>query len=135
MSTITLKYCILILCLSSTFLLSGCDNISDFLASFSNQQQETEENTDQSLTSFEGNLISEILDDLERQMEEAQYAKSIGDQDLIKNTYDEIIRLEQSYQEEFDKYESELSNKELLDISGRHQKIVRNITKFSSVMR
>ena len=135
MSTITFKYCILILCLSFTFLLSGCDNISDFLESFSNQQQEAEESTDQSLASFESNLLSEILDNLERQMEEAQYAKSIGDQDLIKNTYDEIIRLEQSYQEEFDKYESELTNKELLDISGRHQKIVRSISKFSSLMK
>jgi len=116
------------------FALSSCDNITDFLESFSTSEEATEEITEESLISYEKDLLLEILADMERQLEEAQYSKSIGDKDAIRSTYEEIIRLEQSYQDEFEKYENELSQKDLLEISGKHQKIVRNIPKFGDLM-
>ena len=108
------------------FLQSGCDTLSD-------SQQSTEE-SDSTTPSYEKTLLLDILENQKVLIEEMQYAKANGDRRSVKESYEEILRLDQNYQEEFEKYEGELSHTDGLEISKKHHKIIRTIPSYSSLM-
>ncbi len=64
-----------------------------------------------------------------------QYTGNNGDSSSIKALYEEFLRLDQNYQQEFEKYEEALSNKDGLEISKSHLQIIRSLPKYSSLMK
>lgn len=108
------------------FMQSGCDTFSDSL-------QFTEE-SESTTPSYEKTLLLDILENQKVLIEEMQYARTNGDKRSIKESYEEILRLDESYQEEFEKLEGELSHTEGLEISKKHHEIVKSIPSYSSLM-
>ena len=108
------------------FMQSGCDTFSDSL-------QSTEE-SESTTPSYEKTLLLDILENQKVLIEEMQYARTNGDKRSIKESYEEILRLDESYQEEFEKLERELSHTEGLEISKKHHEIVKSIPSYSSLM-
>jgi hypothetical protein len=112
---------------------SGCDTLSDFFQNHSKQQQSTEE-SDSTMPSYEKTLLLNILENQKVLLGEMQYARTNGDKRLIKESYEEILRLDKNYQEEFKKYEVDLSQTDGLEISQKHYEIIKSIPSYSSLM-
>ena len=115
------------------FMQSGCDTLSDFFQNLSKPQQSTEE-IESTTPSYEKTLLLDILENQKMLIEEMQFARTNGDKHLIKKSYDEILRLDKNYQEEFEKYEGDLSHTDSLEISQKHYEIIRSIPSYSSLM-
>ncbi len=127
---IAVLFCIVILPL----LQSGCDNISDFVENLSKPQQSTEESAEFETPSYEQTLLMDILENQRTLIEEMRYASDSGEKHSIKELYEEFLRLDKSYQEEFEKYEEALSAKDGWEISKMHQQIIRSLPTYSSLM-
>ena len=111
----------------------GCDTFSDFFENFSKKQDV--EDVEPLLPSYEKTLLLDILENQKELIEEMQYARDNGDNRLIKELYEAILRIDQSYQEEFEKYEGELSHSDGIEISKKHHEIIRSIPSYSSMMQ
>lgn len=127
---IAVLFCITILPL----LQSGCDNISDFVENLSKPQQSTEKSEELETPSYEKTLLMDILENQRTLVEEMRYASDMGEKQSIKESYEEFLRLDKNYQDEFQKHEEGLSTKDGLEISKMHQQIVRNLPTYSSLM-
>lgn len=133
MTLIVKKLSVLIFIFIILFMQSGCDTLSDFFQNLSKPQQSTEE-IESTTPSYEKSLLLDILENQKVLIEEIQYARTSGDKRLIKKSYEEIFRLDKNYQEEFDKYEGDLSHTDGLEISQKHYEIIRSIPSYSSLM-
>lgn len=114
-------------------LLSGCDNLSEFYQNLSTSQQSSEESESNS-PSYEKTLLMDILENQKMLIEEMQYASDSGEKQSIKESYEEFLRLDQNYQDEFEKHEEALSTKDGWEISKLHQQIIRSLPTYSSLM-
>jgi hypothetical protein len=121
-------FCIAIL----PFMQSGCDSLTDFVKNLS-EPQRTEE-SEPIAPSYEKVLLLDILENQRVLIEEIRYASDSGEKHSINESYKEFLRLDQNYQEEFEKHEEALSNKDAWDISKLHQQIVKNLPTYSSLM-
>ncbi|MBW1634851.1 MAG: hypothetical protein JRJ68_01125 [Deltaproteobacteria bacterium] len=115
-------------------LLSGCDNLSEFFQNLSTSQQSSEESESTS-PSYEKTLLMDILEDQRALVEEMQYASNNGERNSIKESYEKFLRLDQNYQDEFQKHEGALAAKDGWEISKMHQQIIRSLPTFSSLMQ
>ncbi len=113
---------------------TGCDNLSEFHQNLSTSQQSSEEN-ESTTPSYEKALLMDILENQRTLVEEIQYAGISGEKHSIKQLYEEFLRLDQNYQDEFEKHEEALSTKDGWEISKMHQKIVRSVPSYSSLMQ
>jgi|GEM_PF-6502281 len=114
-------------------LLSGCDNLSEFYQNLSTSQQSSEE-SESTTPSYEKTLLMDILENQRTLVEEIQYAGISGEKNSIKKLYEEFLRLDQNYQDEFEKHEEALSTKDGWEISKMHQQIIRSLPTYSSLM-
>ncbi len=115
-------------------LLSGCDNLSEFYQNLSTSQQSSEE-SESTTPSYEKTLLMDILENQRTLVEEIQYAGISGEKHSIKQLYEEFLRLDQNYQDEFEKHEEALSTKDAWEISRMHQQIIRDLPTYSSLMQ
>jgi len=111
---------------------SGCDSLTDFFKNLSEPQHTKE--SESIAPSYEKVLLLDILENQRALIEEIRFASDSGDKQSIKDSYEEFLRLDQRYQDEFEKNEGALSNKDGLEISKLHQKIIRNLPTYSSLM-
>jgi hypothetical protein len=127
------KLVVLFCIASQPLLLSGCDTFADFVKKFA--EVTVVEKSGPGTQSYEKALFLDMLDKQRRLIEEMQHASTNGDNSSIKALYEEFLRLDQSYQQEFEKYEEALSNKDGLEISKSHLQIIRSLPKYSSLMQ
>jgi hypothetical protein len=127
------KLVVLFCIASQSLVLSGCDTFADFVKKFS--EVTVAEKSGPDTQSYEKAHLLDMLDKQRRLIEEMQHASNNGDNSSIKALYEEFLRLDQSYQQEFEKYEEALSNKDGLDISKSHLQIIRILPKYSSLMQ
>jgi len=112
--------------------LIGCDKVSDFFEKFSTQQKM--EDSEPLEPSFEKTLLMDILENQKELIEQMKTAHAFGDKRLIKESYEEILRLDKNYQEEFKRHEDQLSSTDSIEISERHYKIVKSIPQYSKLL-
>ena len=121
-------FCIAIL----LFTQSGCDSLTDFVKNLS-EPRRTEE-SEPITPSYEKVLLLDILENQRVLIEEIRFASDSDDKQSIKESYEKFLRLDQSYQDEFEKNEGALSNKDGWELSKLHQKIIRSLPTYSSLM-
>ena len=114
---------------------SSCDNLSAIFQNFSSSPQTSDKKEQLEKPSYESTLLLEILDNQKMLVEEMRYASDIDDKQSIKESYEKFLDLDKRYQEEFEKHEGALSNKEGLEISKIHHQIIRDVPSYSSLMK
>lgn len=113
-------------------LIIGCDQLQDGLQTLTKKEDTGQDSVE--LPSYEKQLILQILENQEYLLLDLENAVSIGDRELILSIYNEILRLDQEYQREYEQYEKALTNKAILELSEKHAAIVRRIPSFNSLM-
>ncbi len=113
---------------------SGCDNISDFVENLSKPQQSTEKSEEFETLSYEKTLLLDILENQRALIEEIRFASDSGEKNSISGYYEEFLRLDKNYQDEFERHEEALSTKDGWEISKMHQQIIRDLPTYSSLM-
>ncbi len=126
-------FIVLLLLVIPPVVLSGCDTLSDYFQNVTESQNEAEEST--LSNSYEKERLFEILEQQSQLLDEIQYAQSNGDKVRIKEAYEELILLDQSYQNEFEQYKEALSSTDALEISRQHQDFIKRLPHFSDLMR
>lgn len=114
---------------------SGCDTITDFIHSF-DEGGETSQKSEE--PAAESHAMISLLDILDRQktlIEDIEFARSMEDKEAVKQSVEEILQLEQSYQDQFEQLEAELTAAEANEIAGIHREIIKNLPSFNSLMR
>jgi len=127
------KFIIPCLLLTLAYSLYGCDKLADFLASFSGQQKK--EVSAISLPCDEKAQLLDVLEDQRQLIDEMKIAKTVGDKASIRASYEEFLRLDQRYQEEYAKFESKLSASDLREISSEHYEIMKSLPNVESMMQ
>jgi hypothetical protein len=121
-------FCIAIL----PFTQSGCDSLTEFVKNLS-EPQHTEE-SEPIAPSYEKVLLLDILENQRALIEDIRYASDSGEKKSISGYYEEFLRLDKNYQDEFQKHEEGLSTKDGWEISKMHQQIIRSLPTYSSLM-
>ena len=114
---------------------AGCDKLSDFLKNFSNGQNKEESVQPAPAPSYEKTVLLDILAKQKDLLEQIHNARTFGgDKESIRQSYEEILRLDQSYQQEYAKDEAKLSTADCDEISRKHYEIIKSLPSPSSLM-
>lgn len=108
-------------------------SLSNFFDKFRGQQEQEENESE--LSSNEKTQLLDILESQTDLIEEINDARDFGNKDTMRESYEEILRLEKEYQELYEKYEDELSNSGRNEISKRHYKIFKSLPNLNSLMQ
>lgn len=106
---------------------TGCDKLFDFFKNFSDLPKK--EALQPATPSYEKTQLLDILANQQELIEEMKNARASGDRDSFKESYERILRSDQGYQQEYEKYESKLSPGDLMEISKKHRQIIESIPR------
>ncbi len=110
--------------------------ISNFFDNNSGQQElEEQEEYEPESSSYEKTQLLDIIASQTGLIEEIKDARDSGNKNTIKESYEEILRLDKEYQELFKSYERELSNSDRNEISNKHYNVMQSLPNFSSLMK
>jgi len=121
------------LLLTLAFSLFGCDKLADFFASFSGPQKK--EASSISLPCDEKAQLLDILEHQQQIVDEIKIAGTVGDKASIRASYEEFLRLDQHYQDDYAKFENKLSGADLREISSEHYEIMKSLPSVDSMMQ
>lgn len=106
---------------------------SNFFDNFADRQ--TKEESQSVFPGYEKEQLLEILEVQNDLIEEIKNARESGDKNSIRESYEEILSVDQNYRETFEKYKDQLSISDNNEISKKHYKIMKRLPSFSSLMK